>query len=441
MNIRPALVVMTRLPRPGRAKTRLAPVLGAAGAARLQRRLTEAVMVQARRLALRLPARLVVSFADGKAEEMRAWLGQGPDYQPQVGGDLGARMAAALERALSRGAPRAVLVGSDVPGLDEAVLTQAFSALADHDLVLGPSHDGGYYLVGLRRPCPQLFEGISWSSGRVLAQSLAVARDLGLRVALLKRLRDVDRPGDIKAWLTWLAQRAGAVSVVIPALNEEEAIGRSVGSALAGGAFEVIVVDGGSQDRTMAAAEAAGALTVASPPGRARQMNLGASLAQGEHLLFLHADTRLPPGWAREVRRILDRPGVAGGAFRFRLDHRPPSLRFIELAVDLRCRLASLPYGDQAIFLPAAVFRRVGGYPGQPIMEDVELVRRIKRLGRVVVSRRPALTSARRWRGAGVWKTTGLNYLMMIAYGLGVRPGLLRRIYDRADAGRPSPRA
>lgn len=434
----PALVVMTRLPLPGRAKTRLIPALGPQGAADLQRQLTERLMVHARRLALSLPAQLVVSHANGSAEQMRAWLGPSPDYQPQTTGDLGQRMHHAMASVLAGGAPGAVLVGCDVPGVDQAVLARAFEAQAEHDLVLGPSLDGGYYLIGLKEPRPELFKGIAWSTDQVLKQSLAIARERGLRVALLDRLGDVDRPEDLGLWQAWQESRAGSFSVVIPALDEEAAIGPTVRAALAGGGREVLVIDGHSRDRTVDEATTTGALCFASPPGRAVQMNLGARLAVGEYLLFLHADTRLPPGWADEARRILGRPGVAGGAFSFQLDHRPASLRFIELAVHLRCCLASLPYGDQAIFLPARSFRKIGGYPEQPIMEDVELVQRIKRLGRVQVSRLPAITSARRWQTAGVWKTTLLNYLMMIAYGLGVRPELLRRIYDRADRTRPA---
>ena len=165
--------------------------------------------------------------------------------------------------------------------------------------------------------------------------------------------------------------------------------------------------------------------------GRARQMNAGAAAAQGQVLLFLHADTRLPLGWQHEVERILALPGVAAGAFAFRLDQRPAGLRFIELSVTVRCALAGLPYGDQGLFLTRRLFQRAGGFPDLPIMEDCEMIRRLRLLGRVALSPAPAVTSARRWRQRGLLATTGLNLLVVGAFYLGFSPAFLRRLYDR----------
>ncbi len=223
-----------------------------------------------------------------------------------------------------------------------------------------------------------------------------------------------------------------SISVIIPALDEQECLAPTLAIALAAPGVETILVDGGSQDQTVAMARQAGANIVHSPPGRARQMNLGAAAAKGAALLFLHADTLLPKGWQHEVRRILEQPEVSAGAFSFRLDSRPANLRFIELGVALRCRLGQMPYGDQALFMRREFFEKAGGFPQMPIMEDVALVKRLKKLGRVVTSPAPAITSARRWQSQGALYTTGLNYLLMIAFYTGTPLGTLRRLYDRA---------
>ncbi len=224
---------------------------------------------------------------------------------------------------------------------------------------------------------------------------------------------------------------AGRISVIIPTLNEAVGIVACLASVGPSPDVEVIVADGGSADATAELARRAGARVVAAPRGRACQMNAGAAASRGELLLFLHADTRLPPGWEAEVRQVLARPGAAAGAFRFRLDQRTAGLRFIELSVAWRCRLAKMPYGDQGLFLRRADFLALGGYPDLPIMEDCELVRGLKRRGSIIVSPLPAITSARRWRKKGLITTTALNSLVLIAFYLGYPPRLLRRLYDR----------
>ncbi|MCB2186604.1 MAG: TIGR04283 family arsenosugar biosynthesis glycosyltransferase [Deltaproteobacteria bacterium] len=345
-------------------------------------------------------------------------------------------MARCLAEALAEGAPAAAVVGTDLPELTPDVLAQGGQALARGDLALGPAADGGYYFIGLTRSAPELFQGLAWGGDQVAARTLELARAHGFTPALLPRLADLDRPADLPRWAAARAREQGRLAVLIPALNEEAALPSCLARVAAGGADLVVVADGGSADATRAVAARAGALVLSCPRGRARQMNAAARLATAEYLLFLHADTLLPPGWAAEVRRVLADPGVAAGAFTFRLDQRPASLRFIELAVALRCRLAGLPYGDQGLFLRREDFQQLGGFPDQPIMEDWELVRRLGRQGRVVISPLPAVTSARRWQELGLARTTFLNYLVPMLYHLGLEPARLRRLYDR----RPSQR-
>ena len=204
------LILFTRYPRPGMCKTRLIPALGAEGAAALQRRLTERIAAQARRLEAEGIAHLTVHHDGGSAEEMTAWLGA-CEVRPQEGLDLGARMAAALRQAFASGAPRALLFGSDIPGLDSDGLRQALAALHERPVVLGPSDDGGYYLIGLSAACaeialPLLFTDIAWSTATVLATSEERLRREGLAYTLLPQLADIDTPADLNR-----ARQAGLV--------------------------------------------------------------------------------------------------------------------------------------------------------------------------------------------------------------------------------------
>jgi len=218
--------------------------------------------------------------------------------------------------------------------------------------------------------------------------------------------------------------------VVIPALDEEPRIEAAIASARAPD-VEVVVVDGGSRDATRARAAAAGARVVASAPGRARQLAAGAAAADAETLLFLHADTRLPRGWAEQVRLALADAAVAGGAFRLRFDRRSPGLRLVEWGARLRVAFFGLPYGDQALFLRRSVLQALGGVPQVPLMEDLDLVAGIKRHGRLARLRTPAVTSARRYLERGLLATWLRNAVAAAAWSLGVNRERVAAWYRR----------
>lgn len=202
--------------------------------------------------------------------------------------------------------------------------------------------------------------------------------------------------------------------------------------------MEVIVVDGGSHDGTVQIAQSLGVKVLSAPTGRACQMNVGAKAATGDILLFLHADTLLPPRFDAMVRTAIfltSKGNVLGipvaGAFELQIDASLPSLRLVESGVNWRSRWLQMPYGDQAIFLKPEVFHAIGGFSKMPMMEDFELMRRLRRLGRIVIIPVPVLTSGRRWLRLGVFKTTVINQLAIIAYLLGVPPGQIVRWYRR----------
>ncbi len=226
------------------------------------------------------------------------------------------------------------------------------------------------------------------------------------------------------------------VSVVIPVLDEEARIGAQL-EALAriSGLHEVIVVDGGSRDATVERVRAAGgARLLSAPRGRASQMNAGARAATGDVLLFLHADVRLPEDALRRVEEdALADPRVVAGAFRtWTVADAGESwlAPFLHLA-DLRSRYSRLPYGDQALFVRAEAFWRAGGFPDQALMEDLELSRRLRRLGRIRTVRSSVTVSGRRFLARPVYYTLAVT-LFPALYALGVPPAALKRLYGDA---------
>jgi rSAM/selenodomain-associated transferase 1 len=194
------LIIFTRYPEPGKTKTRLIPALGPEGAADLHRQMTDHTLTWARQLKNNSAISLEVRYEGGDERLVRQWLGPDIPCCPQENGDLGERMAHAFQGAFSAGMARIIIVGTDVPGLTGNLTRTAFDALLENDVVLGPAKDGGYYLIGLRKPVPQLFAGIPWGSGEVLPKTLRIAADLNFRVFLLEPLADVDLPEDLGVW-------------------------------------------------------------------------------------------------------------------------------------------------------------------------------------------------------------------------------------------------
>ncbi len=208
------------------------------------------------------------------------------------------------------------------------------------------------------------------------------------------------------------------IAVVIPALDEAETVEAAIASARS--ADEIVVVDGGSLDRTADRARAVGAQVLTTPRGRARQLEAGWRATGAEVVLFLHADTRLPLGWADAVRAALSEPDVAGGAFRLRFEERSLALRIIEFGAHRRAARAGLPYGDQAIFARRRVLEAIGGIAQVPIAEDLDLARDLRSHGRLALLPLAIATSARRYQKHGALRTWARHTIALAAWRLGV---------------------
>ena len=195
------LIIFTRYPEAGHAKTRLIPCLGAEGAAILQRRMTEQAVKIALLLAEEIRLENEIRFTGGSARKMKDWLGPNLLFCPQGRGDLGIRLSRASRDSFRAGAGQVVIIGADCPNLSSTILATAFAKLAEHDLVVGPATDGGYYLIGLSTNQPGLFHNLPWGTNRVLPETLTMAEKSGLSFFLLEELCDVDRPEDLSQLL------------------------------------------------------------------------------------------------------------------------------------------------------------------------------------------------------------------------------------------------
>lgn len=238
------------------------------------------------------------------------------------------------------------------------------------------------------------------------------------------------------------------LSVVIPTLDEAALLPATLaalhagarpalaGEAGAGDAIEVIVADGGSRDGTVALARASGAIVVEGPRGRGTQLATGARAARGDVILFCHADCRLPAGWPAAIRRALAAdPRVVAGSFRLAIEGGRRLHALIAATANLRNRLTGHPYGDQALFVRADAYRAAGGFAPIPLMEDIEICRRLRRAGRIVQLDLAVTVSARRWEREGPLVTTLRNWTLAALFYLGVEPGRLKRWYEDEPRG------
>jgi len=490
---RPAVLIMAKAPRPGAVKTRLHPLLGPGGCAALATQLTgNAAGVAAAAIAATvrpgpggaLPGAVFVAVDPPDAmAEVGSLVPTGTRLLAQRGANLGERMAAAAGEVSAAGYRPVVVIGTDAPTLTPDGVIAAFRELADgRDAVFGPALDGGYYLVGVNEPAPGLFalDPSLWGGAEVLAASLGAARRAGLRTALLPPLPDLDTPDDARALLAdpalpaavaaalhmpvraprpptaaprppaaaprpparpaavhreAAAKQAGLpVSIVVPALNEAAVITatlRRLRRDFPG--CELIVADGGSTDETTRLA-APLARVVASAPGRATQMNTGARHAHGGLLWFIHADTRVDPAALGQIQAAMADPAVAGGGLRLRFSQPSLALRYVAWTSNLRARCLHWVFGDQAMFIRRSVFEALGGFPDLPVMEDLEMSRRLHRRGRLAVLPATATTSARRFTEHGTWRLLAFMQYLKLLYFLGTDP---QRIAARYRAGPP----
>ena len=428
------LLIFSKYPVAGKAKTRLIPTLGAARAAELHRRLAEQTVSIARSSCIERGYGLAVHYTGGELKDFRAWLGDDLEYRLQPAGDLGQRIQAAFKSSLAHTPGYAIGFGTDIPRLTPTIIHQAYAHLQDHDIVIGPAVDGGYYLIGMKSLHPELFTDIDWGTDSVYQQTRKKCTDLGLQVAELPELSDIDRPEDLEGlnshpdFNDFFTDKP-LLSVVIPTLNEAKVLGATLERLQQADNVEIIVADADSQDGTGDIATNHGAKRLTVTTGRADQLNQGVKQSTGRYLLFLHADTLLPHNYSDQIFSALKNPRTVAGAFRFKTDVSSLAMRLVEWGTNFRSSILQWPYGDQGLFMERRVFDEMGGFPAIPIMEDFELIRRLRRRGTIITLANEAITSARRWQNLGIVRTTIINQLMIAGFLTGVSAETLRRLY------------
>lgn len=402
-----ALIIFTRVPIPGRTKTRMEPQLSKANCARLHSCFLKDIGQEC----TKVQADLFVFYTPDHFQE-RLYPAFGPSavYLPQKGEGLGARMYEAIRHVLSKGYSSCILCGTDIPELLAEDLEQAFSRLDACDVVLGPTEDGGYYLVGMKKPEKAVFQAVPYGNGSVLERTVEQAQRAGLSVALVKEQKDMDHFEDLEGlWRRmWKKKclettatgrflaRIRSISIIVPIYNEERTIGMiqdQLRPLL--GKCEILFVDGGSTDRTLSLIGPEFRV-IPSEKGRAKQMNTGAMASSGQILFFLHCDSELPPHVLGEIRRVM--AGHLAGCFGIAFHSRNFFMFTCRVISNHRIKDRKVMFGDQGIFLDRDLFFEIGMFPEIPVMEDYQLSLTLKEQGiRLGMTKRRIYTSDRRF--------------------------------------------
>ena len=417
-----ALILFTRLPAAGRTKTRLMPYFSGEQCRELHIAMLKDLKESLKKLK---GVDIYLYFLGEEGEDrkkedrkrapksLKRIFGSSFRYRRQRGENLFERMALSMEELSKEGYRRIVLIGTDIPELRANDIRLAFQLLSESDAVLGPTEDGGYYLIGVRQPGRELFLPEP-GEGSVFSRTKAAILQSGRTVSLLRHCRDIDTKEDIAVYRERIRSEpvlrrshcgsflimSLSIAVIVPLYNERKTIDRLKRelSALKG-SCELILVDGGSTDGTWEELrKGKGWKLLRSEKGRARQMNLGAEKTSADVLFFLHSDSELPPDVPGEIRRVLAR--TSAGCFGIAFHSASPLMRICQFISNHRVYDRRVMFGDQGIFLYRTLFEELGGFPLLPLMEDYQLSLNLKERGICpLLCKGRIYTSERRFRG------------------------------------------
>lgn len=379
--MRNAVIIFTRIPVPGKTKTRMMPYLTAKGCAALHTCFLKDIRIACEKTGYDI---FVYYSPEGEMNELTAILGTDKQYREQRGTGLGARMSAAICEVLAEGYDTCLLTGTDVPELTGEILTDAAVKLRTKDIVFGPTRDGGYYLIGMKKPYPEAFDGQTYGHGSVLTNTTAYLKEKGISVGYVRALQDMDVPADLSAYRARMKKqpelrvkftgkyllRNLKISIIIPVYNEEKTIENMVNQLRPlKSRCEIIFVDGQSTDRTRALIGSEFEV-IECPKGRAAQMNAGARRSTGDVLFFLHCDSELPEKPLEEIRYVMRR--YRAGCFGIGFHSKNFFMLTCRLISNVRAVAGKLMFGDQGIFIERELFFEMGGFPDIPLMEDYQ---------------------------------------------------------------------
>ena len=417
-----ALIVFSREPEAGKTKTRMMPFLTAEQCAELHSCLL---------LDLGLEMRgsdfdVFVCYTSDRNETpvLSDCFSYAVDFFPQEGADLGDRMHNAIAEVLGRGYAKTVLIGTDIPGMTSSAIEEAFAALDETDVVLGPTVDGGYCLVGMKRADKRVFEVKGYGGSSALENTLAAIEAAGLEARLLGEFADLDTPEDLREYRRSLqddprgaakatarfSRKARKISIIIPVYNEESTIVEMQKQLPKGRAdVEVIFVNGESTDRTASLIEDCFRV-IEAPKGRAVQMNVGARESTGDILFFLHCDSVLPEDFAEEIFALMETADY--GCFGVRFESRHPFMISNTIISNHRAYKRGIPFGDQGVFIDRNLFFEMGAFPEEKFLEDYSFALKMKERGLKPAKTSGRITTSARRYGKGTWSIMKTEYKM-----------------------------
>lgn len=428
------LLIFLRYPEPGRVKKRLSESLGSEKASEVYEKLIRRTLGVACDFKRRVPQVRVVLFftPEDSVDKLRKKF-RGPwELRPQQGEHLGARMENAIRAAFATGARKVVLIGTDLADIEVADIEGAFRNTGEKAVVLGPAADGGFYLIGTDRPIDAPFRFSTWGTGEVFSRTAQELTTSGFGIRLAAQRNDVD----CKRGFDRLADDplfTGSISIIIPTLTDAQNLSPLLeyleNSIWPGD--EIVVVQGDAFGKAACRRMSPSLTLVHTYKGRGIQQNAGAMLARGTILFFLHDDTVPPPEFPYLIRRACLDDTAALGCFKLAFLPSNRSLRLIAGWANLRTELFKLPYGDQGLFCKKEFFDKAGGFGRRYLLEDVDLVGKLRKIGIISIIPVKAYSSPRRYLRKGILKVSLQNHLIALLGALGRDERLLyRRYYD-----------
>lgn len=401
-----AIIIFTRVPIPGRTKTRMMPYFTPGQCARLH----SCFLLDIGQECRKYDAELFVAYTpEDKKGALKSLLGDAK-YFVQQGKDLGERMYHAIEWVWDKGFDKCVLIGTDVPELKKSCLEKAFMVLDKKEVVFGKTKDGGYYLVGMKKPLREVFSIDTYGHGNVLEQTVLRLNERGISTGYTETLSDLDDKSDLRSYRNRMRSdkklqdsntgkylmRTSKISIIVPIYNEEKTIEKIQNQLyLLKDKCEILFVDGGSTDHTLELI-APEFRVLHSEKGRAKQMNLGAKESTGDILFFLHCDSELPDRPLEQIRYVMKdyRAGCFGIAF-----HSKNFFMFTcRVISNHRIKDRKVMFGDQGIFVDRDLFFDAGMFPELPIMEDYQFSLTLKERGeKLGITKKRIYTSDRRF--------------------------------------------
>lgn len=430
-----ALVLFLRYPEPGRVKSRLAQAVGPKEAAHIYEvllRRTMGILIDFKRLQPHV--QLFLAFTPPEREILLRKRFDGPwDFFPQEGSHLGERMEKAILHTFGLGHENVLLTGADLLDTKAEDFIQAMDAVSLGHAVLGPALDGGFYLIGLNRPCGEALRPDQWGNADVCLRTEHLLRKDGFQVARTSLRRDVDRPEDLTFFHNDPLLHRN-LSVVIPTVSGPGQLAPLLNRLKAGlwPGDEIVIVRGTERPRhriSTHSGQGSPLRTTQSQMGRGLQLNAGARATRGDLLFFLHDDSLPPEHFSYAVRKVCLNSDLDLGCFSLAFSPSTPGLDLIAAGANLRTRLLGLPYGDQGLHCSREAYERAGGFEKPYLLEDVEFVKNCRRFGKLRILPEGMLTSPRRYLKRGIIRTWLKNQLILLLYGLGVPNKTLEALY------------